>query len=431
MTLIYKATIACLIFATALCSCSPAVNTGLIPATNLKRLGIKEKNIDRLDSLLGSALINQWAAEAAALVAKNGEIVFNKNFGFRDRETKALSRGIDEFRLGALTQPIVSLAALLLVEKGKLNLDDKVAKYIPEFSKPEIINSFNQNDTSFTTKPALSDITIRQLLNHTSGIAGAGNGAMAMLYEKNNIPLFATTENFSLNAKMKTLATLPLAYQPSTQYSNGLSADVLGAVIEKASGLTLDSVVSQSILRPLGMANTCFFLPLGKANRLSTMYSELPNGRLQRSPIVQKQFDLNYPIAGGKSYLSGASGLVSTADDYAKFLQMILNKGLFNNKQIAKAQTVALITENQIGDLMAAEHKYSFGFDLEMNAQASTRAMPGKLSRKGEFNTYCWVDAQRGTIALLFTQVYPSINGQKLRDDFERIVNEIIDAAKK
>ncbi|TAF43824.1 MAG: class A beta-lactamase-related serine hydrolase [Sphingobacteriales bacterium] len=420
----------CLLFMGTLYSCSPKVNTGLVPVSNVKHLGLTEKNIDRLDSLLGSALINQWAAEASALVAKNGQIIFNKSIGFRDRETKALGRNIDEYRLGALSQPIVSLAALLLIEKGKLNLDDKVAKYIPQFLNPKVILSINDKDTTFTTQPALSDITIRQLLNQTSGIAGAGNSPIAMIYQKNNIPLFASDENITIQPKMQKLATLPLAVQPGTQYINGLNADVLGAVIEKASGLSLDSVVSQSILRPLGMVNTYFFLPLTKANRLSTMYSELPNGKLQRSPMVQKHFNLNYPIAGAKSYLSGASGMVSTAEDYAKFLQMILNKGVFNQKQIATTQSIALLSNNQIGSLMVGDNMFTFGFDLASNNNPITKAKPMKISRKGEFNTYCWVDSQRGVIALLFTQVYPSIHGEMLFTDFERVVNELFDGAK-
>jgi CubicO group peptidase (beta-lactamase class C family) len=408
-------------------ACSPKASTGLIPATNLKHLGLKEKNIDRLDSLLGAALINQYTAQATALVAKNGEIIFNKNFGFRNRETKALATGNDAFRLGALSQPIVTLAALLLVQKGKLNLNDKVSKYIPEFLNPQIIRSFNEKDTTYTTQASLSDITILQLLNHTSGIGGLGNSPTEKIYEKNQIPLFASTHKDTIYTTVKKLATLPLAFAPNTQCFNGLNTDVLGAVIEQAAGLPLDSVITQSVLRPLGMANTYFFLPLAKSNLLTTVYSQLPNGRLQRSAINQKNIDLNYPIAGAKSYFSGATGLVSTANDYAKFLQMVLNKGMFNTKQIAEAHTIELMTQNQIGDLTTGENKFTFGFDLATNAPQKNNAKPNKLSRKGEFNTFFWIDTQRNTIALLFTQVYPSSSGQKLINDFERMVNEILD----
>ena len=410
-----------------LSACSEKTSTGLIPASNLKRLGIKVKNVDRLDSLLGSALINQWATGTSVLVAKEGQIIYGKSIGFRDRETKALLRNIDEFRLSSMTKPIVSMAAMSLIEKGKLSLDDKVSKYLPEFASPKVINTFNTKDTTYTTVAASQEITIRQLLTHTSGIGGATDTRMAMVYEKNNIPFLAFADKLTLVDRMKKLGTLPLGVQPNGQFYDGLSTDVLGAVLEKASGLTLDSVVSQHILRPLGMANTYFFLPLQKSNRLSVMYSETIDGRLERTQPLQGKLNFNYPITGAKSYLSGSSGMVSTAEDYAKFLQMILNKGTFNNKQIVSAQTIDLMTKNQIGDLMVNDNKFGYGFFISTDKGLKNGAKAGKLSGSGDFNTFFWIDTQRKAIAVLLTQVYPSYHSSELLNEFERIVNETLD----
>ncbi|TAH02140.1 MAG: class A beta-lactamase-related serine hydrolase [Sphingobacteriales bacterium] len=408
-------------------SCSPQINTGLTVATNFKNLGINEKISDRLDSLFATALVNQWTAGATILVAKNGKIFYNKGFGFRDRETKALLRITDEFRIASLTKPIISLTALALIEKGKLSLDDKVYKYIPEFANPKTLLSYSPKDTTYTSIPANTEITVRHLLTQTSGIGGVLDSPLALIYQKNKIPVLASADKITLADKMKQLANLPLAFNPNSAFYDGLSSDVLGAIIEKASGLTLDSAVSKTILRPLGMQDTHFFLPLLKANRLAVMYTETQNERLERTPLNQQKLNLNYPISGAKSYLSASSGLVSTTQDYAKFLQMILNKGMFNNKQIVSVQSVEQATQNQIGNLLAGNNQYGFGFTIATNADLQSGSKAGKLSGKGEFNTFYWIDPQRNTIAVLFTQVYPATHGQQLLNDFERLVNEILD----
>lgn len=416
-----------LIIFAVLNACSPQLSTGLSPVTNLKNLGIKEKNLDRLDSLFATALVNQWTADATILVAKNGKIFYNKGFGFRDRESKALLRTTDEFRIASLTKPIIALTALQLVETGKLSLNDKVSKYLPEFANPKVLSSFNSKDTLFTTKTANTEITVRHLITQTAGFGGSLDSAMLMIYEKSKVPILPSADKITLAQKMQKLASLPLAFNPNTAFSDGLSSDVLGAVIEKASGLTLDSAVSKTILRPLGMGNTYFYLPLIKANRLVVMYSETPNQRLIRTPLNQQKTNLNYPISGAKTYLSGSSGLVSTSEDYAKFLQMILNKGMFNNKQIVTAQSVEQATQNQIGNLNAAGNKYGFGFSISHLTALQNGGKTGKLSGKGEFNTFFWIDPQRNLIAVLFTQVYPANHGTQLLNDFERLVNEIVD----
>lgn len=416
-----------IVMAIVLNSCSPQINTGLTVATNFKNLGIKEKNLDRLDSLFATALVNQWTAEAAVLVAKNGKIFYNKSFGFRDRETKALLRTTDEFRIASLTKPIVAITAMALIESGKLSLDDKVSKYLPQFASPKVLNSFNVKDTSFTSLPTNTEITIKHLLTQTAGIGGL-DSPLALIYEKNKVPILPSANKITLADKMNKLASLPLAFKPNTAFSDGLSSDVLGAIIEEASGLTLDSAISKIILRPLGMSNTYFFLPLTKSNKLVVMYSQTENDRLERTPINQQKLNLNYPVSGAKTYLSGSTGLVTSSEDYAKFLQMILNKGKFNNKQIISAKSVELATQNQISHLNAAGSQYGFGFTISNSNVLQNGAKADKLSGRGEFNTFYFIYPQRNLIAVLFTQVYPAKHGNQLIKDFEKIVNEILES---
>lgn len=409
-------------------ACSPKPNNVLTAASNLKKLNIDGKNLDRIDSLLGSALINNWAAGVTALVAKDGQVIYDKGLGFRDRETKALMRPIDLFRIASMTKPIVSVAAMMLIEQGKLNLDDPVHKYIKEFKNAQVLDSFNAADITYTTVPAVKDITIKHLLTHTSGIAyGFADKDMKDIYDKNNIPDLATVQNISIDSVTRKLATLPLGVQPDSKFYYGLNTDVLGRVIEVASKQALDSFLIKNIFEPLEMKDTHFFLPATKTPRLSTMYSETKEGRLVRSPTTQGKFNINFPVAGAKKYLSGGSGLVSSVEDYARFLQMILNKGTYAKATILKPETIELMSQNHIGDLSVGKNKFGLGFEIATEEELTNGAKIGKLSWTGAFNTMFWIDPERKTIAILMTQVYPAVHKKELYSKFETIVNEVLD----
>lgn len=400
--------------------CAQKTFTGLTTETNFKQLGINEKSLDRLDSLFGATLVNQYAAGLSVIVAKNGKMFYNKQFGFKNRETKALLTQVDEFRIAAMSKPIISLAAMCLIEKGKLSLDDKVSKYIPQFANLKVINTFNPTDTTYTTQPTNYNITVKQLLTHTAGIGGVNDNRFDMIYKKNHISVMATADKVTLSNNIINLANLPLIAQPATQYFDGLSTDILGSVLEKATGLTLDSVLSQTLFKPLGMVNTYFYLPTSKLNRLTVMYSETEEGKLNRTASIINNVNLNYPISGAKTYLSGGNGLVSTAQDYANFLQLILNKGKFNDKQILSSQSIELATSNQIGNLMADENKFGFGFTLPIN-QSNT------ICQLAQYNTYFCINTQKNTQMVLFMQVNNAHHNHNLLANFNRIVAEILE----
>ena len=412
----------------AISACSEKASNGLVVASNLKKLGLEEKNLDRVDSLIATGLINNWMAGATALIAVDGKVIYSKGIGFRDRETKALVRPIDEFRIASMSKPIVTAAAMTLIEQGKLNLKDPVSKYIPEFKNMKVLASFNAKDTTYTTIDAKEPITIKNLMTHTSGIGyGFADPRLSMIYAKNGIPDLANADQIRIADKMKTLGGLPLGLQPNSAFYYGLNTDVLGYVIEIASGKSLDEYVTEKVLKPLGMENTYFFIPAEKASRLAVMYGETKGGRLERLPLISQGYQVNYPITGARTYFSGGSGLSSTVEDYAKFCQMILNQGTFGGKQILSPESVELMTTNQIGNLNVGKNKFGLGFEIATKEGLANGASIGKLSWGGAFNTTFWIDPNRRSIAILMTQVYPAIHKKELFSKFEKLVNEALD----
>ncbi|MXV17055.1 serine hydrolase domain-containing protein [Hufsiella ginkgonis] len=382
-----------------------------------------------LDSFLVDAVTRNWVAGSTAIILQNGKIVYDKAFGFRDREAGIRMKTSDIFRIASMTKPIVSTAALILVERGKLNLDDEVAKYIPEFRHPTVLKTFNKEDGSYTTEPARSEITVRQLLTHTSGIGyGFQDEKLNVIYQENGIPDLAITGNVTIGEKMKKLGTLPLGVQPGSKFFYGLSIDVLGYVIEVASGEPLDRFVTNNILKPLKMDDTRFFLPDGKKDRLVTMYSDAKNQPLTRIPEMNGNYNTLYPVRGARTYFSGGSGLSSTTHDYARFLQMILGGGEHNGVRILKQETVSMMCSNQLGTLnLGRGNKFGFGFEIEQGNKAPNGARAGKLAWGGAFNTTFWIDPDRRSIAVLMTQAYPASHSQALYGGFEKRVNEWLD----
>jgi CubicO group peptidase (beta-lactamase class C family) len=428
MRIKYKILIGLFIGSLAISACSQKASNGLVVASNLKKLGLEEKNLDRVDSLIATGLINNWMAGATALIAVDGKVIYDKGFGFRDRETKALIRPIDEFRIASMSKPIVTAAAMTLIEQVKLNLNDPVSKYIPEFKNMKVLASFNAKDTTYTTVDAKEPITIKNLMTHTSGVGyGFADPRLALIYAKNGIPDLASANQIRIADKMKTLGTLPLGLQPNSAFYYGLSTDVLGYVIEIASGKSLDEYVTEKVLKPLGMENTFFFIPAEKASRLAVMYGETKGGRLERLPLISKGYQVNFPITGARTYFSGGSGLSSTVEDYAKFCQMILNQGTFGAKQILTPESVQLMSTNQIGNLNVGKNKFGLGFEIATQEGLTNGAKIGKLSWGGAFNTTFWIDPNRRSIAILMTQVYPAIHKKELFSQFEKLVNEALD----
>ena len=362
---------------------------------------------------------------ALALVLREGKVVYRKSFGVNDMFTQSPLRTDAIFRIASQTKAITSIGLMLLYDEGKFQLDDPISKYLPAFKNPTVLASFNPKDSTYTTVPAKSEITIRQLFTHTSGISYPviGSKEATAIYAKAGIPSGIGTPTGTLATAMGALGKLPLLHQPGERFTYGLSVDVLGRLIEVLSGQSLDEYLRQRLFLPLGMKDTYFYLPADKQARLAELYTE--NASQQTVPMQPiGRMVPNYPKAKG-TYFSGGAGLSSTIDDYARFLQMMLNNGTYQGHQLLKPATVALITQNQMGAVSQGGNKFGLGFSITTPENAKVPGLSaGSYEWGGIFGTTYWVDPQQKLVGLIYTQKYPNSTGRDLAGKFKTAVYE-------
>jgi CubicO group peptidase (beta-lactamase class C family) len=346
-------------------------------------------------------------------------------FGLKDLATKTPLKTDDIFRIASQTKAITSIAAMMLFEEGKFLLDDPISKYIPEFKNPQVLDKFNEKDTTYTTIPANREIRIRDLFTHTSGIdyAGIGSKNMRAIYAKADIPGGFGGERIILGDKMRTLGKLPLVHQPGERFTYGLNVDVLGYLVEVLSGESLDKFFQKHIFEPLGMNDTYFYLPASKSARLVNVNTEDNSHHVAK---LSQERIVNYPLMAG-TYFSGGAGLSSTTKDYAIFLQMLLNKGEYNGKRLLSRRTVELITSNQIGDLNVGRDKFGLGFEITTAfGQALLGISEGSFSWGGYFGTTYWADPKEHLVCLLFIQQSP-LSHVEIQNKFKAMVYQTLD----
>lgn len=386
--------------------------------------GMSSERLLRIDRVVQEYVDKKQVAGAVVLVARNGKIVYQKSIGYDDVDTKTPLKKDAIFRIASQTKAITSTAVLMLHEEGRFLLDEPISKYIPSFKNPKVLNKFNEKDSSFTTIPAKREITIRDLLTHTSGIsyAGIGTPEANAIYAKNNIPSGIGTPYNKLADAISLLGTMPLIHQPGEKWTYGLNIDVLGYLVEVVSGLSLDEFFRTRIFEPLGMKDTYFYLPADKYSRVPLLYTEA-NRETVKVPANTPSAE--FPKLKG-TYFSGGAGLNSTAYDYAIFLQMILNGGQYNGKRLLSPVTVKMMTHNQIGDLNLGLKKFGLGFGLTTEREAAKLPPSvGSFDWGGIFGTSYWADPQERIIGLIMTQKYPNSYGD-LSDKFKVLVYQAI-----
>ena len=384
---------------------------------------VSAERLVRIDKMLQQYVDSGWVAGAVGFIARNSKIIYNKSFGVSDIDKKTPMHTDDIFRIASQTKAITSIAVMMLFEEGKFLLDDPVSKYITEFHNPTVLDKFNEKDTTYTTVPAKREITIRDLLTHTSGIdyAGIGSKNMRAIYAKADIP-GGFGGNKILGDKIRALGKLPLVHQPGERFTYGLNVDVLGYLVEVLSGESLDNYFHKHIFEPLGMTDTYFYLPSSKSERLVKVTTEDNNHHLTN---LSGQF-VNYPLMTG-TYYSGGAGLSSTIKDYATFLQMLLNKGEYNGKRLLSRRTVELITSNQIGDLNLGKDKFGLGFEITTaDGQARLGISEGSFSWGGYFGTIYWADPKEHLVCLMFVQQSP-LRHSEIQDKFKVLVYQTLD----
>jgi CubicO group peptidase (beta-lactamase class C family) len=349
--------------------------------------------------------------------------VHNKAFGWKNIERKELMSTSDIFRIASQTKAIVSVGLMMLYEQGKFLLDDPVSMYIPSFKDVKVLDSLILKDSSYTTRPAKREITIRHLFTHTSGFTYENP-----YYVKSGLPFYNSSNNGTIEDMVNKLVQLPVKHDPGSAFTYGLSTDVCGYLIEVISGLKLDVYLKKNIFDPLGMKDTYFYLPEDKAGRLVTVYEKASKS----SPIQLTRYTQNqeFPVKGAKKYFSGGAGLCGTIEDYARFCQMLVNGGKFNNNQIIGRKTVDLMTRNQIGDLVINKEgdKFGLGFQLFMPRGANARFLSstGAYRWGGMYCTDYVVDPEEDMICLFYTNVHPFAQHGEILEKFRTLVYQAL-----
>jgi len=385
---------------------------------------ISSVRLNRIDTMLLQSIDNGWIAGAVGFIARDGKIIYNRSFGVSDMENNTPMQTDDIFRIASQTKAITSIGLMMLFEEGKFLLDDPVSKYIPEFANPSVLDTFSEKDTTYTTVPVKREITIRDLLTHTSGIdyAGIGSAIMQAIYTKAGFTGGFGNDKISIGDDIKILGRLPLVHQPGEKWTYGLNVDVLGYLIEILSGEKLDQFLKQRIFEPLRMDDTWFYLPEEKHERLVKVNTE----DQKRHVISMPQDFVDYPLLKG-TYFAGGAGLSSTARDYATFLQMLLNNGEYNGERLLSRRTVELITCNQIGGLDLGRNKFGLGFEITTKeGQAELGISEGSFAWGGYFGTIYWADPKERLVCLLFCQQYPLTHGE-IGNKFKAMVYQALD----
>ena len=406
-------------------SCTENKNNQELKPGTPASVQVSAERLNRIDSMIIQSIEDKWIAGAVGFIARDGKIIYNRAFGESDLENGTPMQTDAIFRIASQTKAIASIGLMMLFEEGKFLLDDPVSKYIPEFANPQVIDKYNPADTSFTTVPASREITIRDLFTHTSGIDYAliGSPMMNAVYSKAGIMGGFGNDKITIGDDIRLLGKQPLVHQPGERFTYGLNVDVIGYLVEILSGQKLDQFLKTRLFDPLGMEDTWFYLPEDKHQRLVKVNTEDQNRTVVPMP---EQEIVNYPLTNGV-YFSGGAGLSSTTKDYAIFLQMLLNKGVYKGKRLLASRTVELITSNQIGDLNVGKDKFGLGFEITTEAgQAVLGISEGSFAWGGYFGTTYWADPEERLVCLLFMQQVPLSHGE-IQNKFKAMVYQALD----
>jgi CubicO group peptidase (beta-lactamase class C family) len=376
-----------------------------------------------IDSLLSSAVTNKEIPGASAYIVHHGTVVYHKAFGWRNMEKQVPMKEDDIFRMASMTKGLTAVSVLQLCERGLLFLDDNVSKYIPEFKNPKVLISILP-DSGFTSRPARSEITIRQLLTHTSGLAyGFQDDKYNALIVKNKISEGFEEDSRTSFENIQRLARIPLMCDPGEKYIYSLSYDVLSVIVEKVSGLRFDKYVTRNILNPLGMSDSYFIIPKEKQYRLVNVYQPV-NGGIGLEPTTYPHN--SYPTIETRQYFSGGADLCSTASDYAIFVRMLLNKGTFNKARILGKRYIEMMLTRQTSFDEGNSYQGFAAWVTNDRGSAEGPMSKGSFGFGGFYDTYSWADPEEDFVAVLLLQMYPN-DVADIHKKFQNIVYGVID----
>jgi len=358
-----------------------------LPTAKPEDVGVSPGKVEELSKFMQSLVDQGKIAGGVTMMARHGKVIHLKAVGMADREEKKSMRTDSIFRIASMSKPITSVAIMRLYEQGKLDLGDPVSKYIPEFKNPKVLVSVEP----LKTRPAKREITIRDLLTHTSGLPYGL--ALKPLYEKHGISGGTGTTEVNLETMIKRLAGLPILFDPGEKFEYGMSTDVLGRVVEVVTSKPLDRYFEESIFKPLGMTDSFFKIPDDKVHRLVAAYLPAETGirKLEGGKVEPGNLTSDYPYSKSHNYRSGGGGLSSTPNDYMRFCQMLLNGGELNEVRLLKPDTVKMMATNQVGDFKATDlivaDRFGFGFTVYSDSPRYHKQLRGAYAWFGYWTT--------------------------------------------
>jgi CubicO group peptidase (beta-lactamase class C family) len=392
--------------------------------------GFIANRLNRIDDAINAEIAAGKIPGAVALVIRNGNVAYFKSFGFADVDSKVQMQNDNIFRIASMTKAITSVAAMILYEQGHFRLNDPVAKYIPGFAEMVVVSAVDDDGDVSSTVAATTPIKIIDLLTHTSGIGYPFiSSSVQKSYVDAGIIDGVTVKDITLASQMELLAKQPLMFEPGSKLAYGLSTDLLGHLVEVISGHSLEQFFAREIFVPLEMHDSYFYLPEDKADRLVTLYADVTDSGLIVSEGDESTIfldDPQYPVTGAQSYFSGGAGLSSTAHDYGRFLQMLLNDGDLDGARILSRKSVELMRTARVDWDDDQVPDFSLGFavvgDLGKDGELGT---VGSYSWGGAFNTSYWVDPRENLIGVFMSQVRP-VNSD-IREKFRTLVYQTLE----
>ncbi len=352
-------------------------------------VGLSTERLERMAAAVDQSIKDQQIAGAVTMVVRHGKVAWLKPQGMLDREAGKAMPADAMFRICSMSKPITSVAVMMLYEEGKFSLEDPISKYLPEFKNPKVLAKTASGATY--TVPASREITIRDLLRHTSGLTYNWNADLGKMYDDANVSAGLFEYDGTIADNVKRLATQPLLFNPGERWEYSLGVDVLGRLVEVVSGMPLDEFFRTRIFVPLGMKDTYFYVPQDKASRLATAYGIFDDKltRFPDKPVTEGflTYDASYPVAGPKKLFSGGGGLVSTAEDYARFCQMMLDNGTANGKRLLSRKDCGVDDARSTGEDRAGAGIRA-GFRNRWGEGATGRAGGRRVSTAGaDFST--------------------------------------------
>jgi CubicO group peptidase (beta-lactamase class C family) len=365
----------------------------------------------RIDQLLTRYVDENRISGAVALVLRDGKPVYQRAVGWADKEAGRKMTNDTVFRIASQTKAFTSTAVLALVEEGKIGITQPVGDFIPTFKKSTV--AMRDDSGAVTVVPARRAITIADLLTHTAGISYGTDATVAAQYREKGLGpaagngWYTADKDEPICVTMERLGTLPFVAQPGTAFVYGYNTDILGCIVEKASGMPLDEFIRTRITQPLGLKDTRFYIPPAERDRLAAVYGSGPDGKIVRAAEGAK--GQGHYVEGPRKSFAGGAGLTSTAHDYARFLEMIRHGGALDGVRILAPRTVELMTTNQSGTLHSTTGLgFGFGFETVDRYGASGLAGVGAFGWGGAYGTTYQVDPKSRMTVILMIQLMPN-----------------------